>query len=423
MTILVTKRNGSTEHFDTNKLTKAIEGASSRTDSPLKEEPLEELVSGIKDSLMYTMSLSTTSNTLSVDDIHKLVEECLMASGFFDIAREYITYRDRNRTSLFKPRTAYKPFEYPQLNTAVDAIQQSYWVHTEFDYSSDIQDFRVKLLPHQQEAIRRSMLAISQIEVKVKDFWPVSGTVCPKPEIQETCAVFAESEVRHARAYSFLLELLNLNDNFSEITEVPVFKRRLEYINRAMRGAKSDNIEEFIETLLLFTLFIENVSLFSQFLIISTYNKELNVLSGMSNAIAATSLEENVHAMFGADLIQEIRKELPEMFTEEFATKVHTLSLEAYHAERELVAWIFEEGEDEFLTKADIEVYIQSRFNEGLVNCGFEPLFENIDGHPSLEKTAWFDIQMNSTMQTDFFKKRSSTYTKGASPYSKDNLF
>ena len=31
------------------------------------------------------------------------------------------------------------------LNEYVDAIRHSYWVHTEFNFTSDIQDFKVHL--------------------------------------------------------------------------------------------------------------------------------------------------------------------------------------------------------------------------------------------------------------------------------------
>ena len=52
------------------------------------------------------------------------------------------------------------------------------------------------------------MLAISQIEVAVKSFWGDLYHRIPKPEIGSVGSTFAESEVRHADAYSHLLEIL-----------------------------------------------------------------------------------------------------------------------------------------------------------------------------------------------------------------------
>ena len=61
------------------------------------------------------------------------------------------------------------------------------------------------------------MLAISQIEVAVKSFWGDIYKRMPKPEIGNVGATFAESEVRHADAYSHLIQLLGLIQNLKII--------------------------------------------------------------------------------------------------------------------------------------------------------------------------------------------------------------
>jgi hypothetical protein len=66
-----------------------------------------------------------------------------MNKGLHDLAREYITYRFQNKQSVFKKRANLKPYEYPELIEYVNAIRHSYWIHTEFNYSSDIQDLKV----------------------------------------------------------------------------------------------------------------------------------------------------------------------------------------------------------------------------------------------------------------------------------------
>lgn len=79
---------------------------------------------------------------------------------------------------------------------------------------------------NEQTAIKNSMLAIAQIEVAVKTFWGILSKKIPKPEIM--CGyTFAESEVRHHDAYSHLLELLNLNDEFDKIYEIPQIIKRV----------------------------------------------------------------------------------------------------------------------------------------------------------------------------------------------------
>ena len=72
-------------------------------------------------------------------------------------------------------------------------------------------------------------------------------------------------------------------------------------LDSALVSSKSENDREYTESILLFSLFIEHVSLFSQFLIIMAFNKHKNMLKGISNVVEATSKEEQIHGDFGID--------------------------------------------------------------------------------------------------------------------------
>jgi len=72
----------------------------------------------------------------------------------------------------------------------------------------------------------------------VKEFWGKIGDRLPVPEIQEVGATFAESECRHSRAYSHLLEILGLNNEFEGVLEVPAIKKRVNYAQKALAKAK-----------------------------------------------------------------------------------------------------------------------------------------------------------------------------------------
>ena len=75
------------------------------------------------------------------------------------------------KRNIFEARVNILPYEYPQLLAYKDAIRHSYWIHTEYNFTTDIDDFRVKVTDEEREVIKRTMLAIAQIEVNVKTFW------------------------------------------------------------------------------------------------------------------------------------------------------------------------------------------------------------------------------------------------------------
>ena len=412
----VTKRGGEKELFELNKIQNAIL-KSMETVGRIDTEAAEKIAR----SSEQTLFKYEYQKNVSVDEIGDVVENRLMDAGFNDVAKEYILYRSKTKPNIFKKRVALKPYEYPELVEYVDAIRHSYWVHTEFNFTSDVQDFKVHLNEKEQSAVQRAMLAISQIEIAVKNFWGDIYKKMPKPEVGAVGATFAESEVRHADAYSNLIQVLGLNSEFENLLEVPAIRRRIKYLEKSINTARSVENKDYFESVVLFSMFVENVSLFSQFLVIMAFNKHKNVLKGMSNAVEATSKEENIHAEFGFDLVNIIKKENPDWWTDELVEDIIDATIDAYDAESEIVEWIFEKGDMDFLTKEQTLEFIKDRFNRSLKAIGIEGIFKTDE--KILETTEWFDDEILTTKHTDFFHKRSINYSKKQKSITSDDLF
>jgi len=323
--------------------------------------------------------------------------------------------------NIFMPRVNILPYEYPSLLAYKDAIRHSYWIDTEFNFTTDIDDFKTKISDQEREVIKRSMLAIAQIEVNVKTFWADLYKRMPITEIGDVGMTFAESEVRHKDAYARLIRILGLEEEFIHVVEIPAIKDRIAYLTKYLDGTRSKDNKMYTKSVLLFSLFIEHVSLFSQFLIMMSFNKEKNLFKGISNVVEATSKEEEIHGNFGSELINIIKEENPEWFDEEFEQLIDSACKKAYIAECKILDWIFEQGELSFLTKNTIKSFIQNRFNNSLQRIGMKPVFE-VD-FMEIEKTLWFDIEIKSTKEGDFFYKKSIDYNKKSKSITEDDLF
>ncbi len=360
-----------------------------------------------------------------VEDIQNIVEKEIAAKGDFEVAKAYILYRgerakERQR-DIFKKRTPLKPYEYPELYDYVSAIRHSYWIHTEFNFVGDVQDFKVNVSDAERSVITNAMLAIAQIEVAVKTFWGDIYKKLPKPEIGAVGATFAESEVRHTDAYAHLLELLGLNEIFQSIGDIPALMNRVRYLDKALAHARSEDNKEYSQSILLFSLFIEHVSLFSQFLVIMSFNKYKNLFKGISNAVEATSKEEQIHGLFGIDLITIIKEEHPDWFDEVFAEQVTAVCKEAYESEKQVVEWIFEKGEPGFISKEVVLEFIKGRFNKSLQSIGIAKPFDTDEEF--LSKSEWFYDEVIATKHGDFFNKKSINYNKKSKSITSDDLF
>ena len=416
----IIKRDGSTVPFNIDKITIAISKAGKETGEFNKAES-EKLAFLVLDKIIERNNF----DELSVEYVQDLVEEVLLDSKYKKSAKAYIIYREhRNlnrKRNLFKKRLNLKPYEYPELIEYVDAIRHSYWIHTEYNYTSDIQDFKVNVTEVERNAIKNAMLAIAQVEVAVKTFWGDIFKRIPKPEVGSVGYTFAESEVRHHDAYSHLLEILGLNNEFEKIKEIPQLMQRVSYLEKSVATAQLESNREYTISVLLFSLFIEHVSLFSQFLIIMSFNKYRNIFKGISNVIEATSKEEQIHGLFSIDIINIIKQENPEWFDNEMYTIVTNACREAFDSESIVIDWIYEKGDLDFMPKQTVKEFVKNRLNNSLASIGYDRIFE-VD-EKAVEQTDWFDDEIVATKHSDFFVKRSINYTKRARSITGDDLF
>ena len=417
------KRDHSKKEFEIEKITEAVLKAMNSVKEG-GEEDATQISKQVNDVLLKRKE-NIPYYIPNVEEIQDLVEQTLMKSEFLNVAKAYILYRNiqtkKRERSVFEKRIALKPYEYPELYQYVPAIRHSYWIHSEFNFTSDIQDFKTRLSDIEKSAIKNAMLAISQIEVAVKSFWGDIYHKIPKPEIGAVGATFAESEVRHTDAYSHLLEILGLNNEFKNLKKNPVIMKRVRYLDSSLNSSKSESKREYAESILLFSLFIEHVSLFSQFLIIMAFNKHKNMLKGVSNVVEATSKEEQIHGDFGIDLIKIIKTENPEWFDSTYENKIQTMCLDAYGAESAIIDWIYEKGELDFLPKAQVKEFIKDRFNRSLESIGVGQVFTTDDD--LLSKTEWFNDEIIGTKHGDFFVKRSINYSKRTQSITAQDLF
>lgn len=312
--------------------------------------------------------------------------------------------------SIFNKRINYKPFEYPEVLKFTDLINKSFWVHSELDFTADIQDFHSHLNEQEKNAIKKSLLAIAQIEVAVKSFWGNLYNHLPKPELNGLGSTFAECEFRHSEAYSRLLTVLGYDDEFLKLVEEPIIKKRIAYLNEALAHTHSQEPEKYVFSLILFAILIENVSLFSQFAIILSFTRFKGLMKNVSNIIAWTSVDEQVHANAGVYIINQIKLEFPHFFTPKIQEDIKKAVIKSIDVEAEILDWIFDIGPIESITKENLLRFMKYRADDSISQIGMEKIY-NITGE-QYKPMQWFEEDVFANSLDDFFAKRPIEYTK-----------
>jgi ribonucleoside-diphosphate reductase beta chain len=165
----IRKRDGSLQDFDITKIENAVAQALAETGEGGREaaKAVAELAHKKVVDMCVRAATATPDDPVAkkcvdgspaVEEIQDLVEQALMEKDLYITAKAYIIYRNERKKlrerDIFAKRQHLKPYEYPELYEYVDAIRHSYWIHTEFNYTSDIQDFHINVNDVERSAIK-----------------------------------------------------------------------------------------------------------------------------------------------------------------------------------------------------------------------------------------------------------------------------
>jgi len=322
---------------------------------------------------------------------------------------------------IFEEQVSRKPNKYPWTEKFIESMHNGFWTDKEFSFKSDVQQFKVSLTEQEKEIIIRTLSAIGQIEIAVKTFWSKLGENLPHPSLQDLGYVMANTEVIHNNAYERLLSTLGLEDIFEENLKLDWIQGRVKYLKKYTHRYYKDSKKQYVYALTLFTLFVENVSLFSQFYIINWFARFKNVLKDTDQQVKYTRNEENIHAMVGAKIINTIREEYPELFDSEFIQKITDEAKEAYEAESKIIDWMINGIKQDGLNAPLLKEFVKNRINESLKMISLPPAFD-ID-QSLLSPAIWFEEELWGNNMTDFFSSRPVEYSKKNQSFSEEDLF
>jgi ribonucleoside-diphosphate reductase beta chain len=322
---------------------------------------------------------------------------------------------------IFEEQISRKPNLYPWTDKFIESMHNGFWTDKEFSFKSDIQQFKVKLTEQEKEIIVRTLSAIGQIEVAVKTFWAKLGENLPHPSLADLGFVMANVEVIHNNAYERLISTLGLEKVFEENLKLDWIQGRVKYLKKYTHRFYKDSKKQYLYALILFTLFVENVSLFSQFYVINWFARFKNVLKDTDQQVKYTRNEENIHALVGIQIINTIRKEYPDLFDDELVAKILEEAKEAFDSESKIIDWMVNGIQEEGLSAAVLKEFVKNRINDSLKQIKFPKAFD-VD-KKLLSSTTWFEEELLGNNMTDFFHSRPVEYSKKNQSFTEDDLF
>lgn len=151
----VIKRNGTTEEFNFDKIKNAVNKAFKaqyQSDAP-------------DDLIAYLENIASTfTDDKSVEEIQNFVEDSLMQFKWFDVAREYIKYRDHHKTIRdFAQQKIDFIHQFEKTNTTAD---------TTIDDNANVSNHNIAVLNSEIHKPDNQEVNIKILEDKLKELYP-----------------------------------------------------------------------------------------------------------------------------------------------------------------------------------------------------------------------------------------------------------
>lgn len=128
----IVKRNGTTERYDSTKITDAVEKAFRSVNQPISSDALRAITAAVETEIR---AQAAQGGSIQVERIQDLVEKTLMLQGYYEVSKSYILYREsRTRKRISRERLCAN-FPTRRLEDVLFGIQRDF---DKDEYSLDI---------------------------------------------------------------------------------------------------------------------------------------------------------------------------------------------------------------------------------------------------------------------------------------------
>ena len=290
----------------------------------------------------------------------------------------------------------------------------NFWVPEEVNLSSDLKDYKV-LTPYEREAYDKILSFLVFLDSIQTANLPRLSEFITANEVNLCLAIQTYQEAIHSQAYSYMLDSICEPHERDRILyywkDDKVLLGRNTYIGNIYNEFTTNKSMKSFMRVVVANYVLEGVYFYSGFMFF--YNLARNKkMTGSAQEIRYINRDENTHLWLFREIILELRKEHPEMFTKELVNEYRSLIKEG--CEQEIKWGHYCIGEKiQGLSGSMITNYIQYLGNLRCRQLDFEKIYDGHDTEP--ESCKWVTAYSEANdIKTDFFEARSTAYTKSS---------
>jgi len=306
--------------------------------------------------------------------------------------------------SLLGTRDYYKPFDHPWMFDYYSQQNQMHWFPEDVPLHNDVKDWQT-MTEQEKNLLTQIFRLFTQSDVDVSSgYVDRYMKIFKKPEARMMMGAFNTMESIHQHAYSLLLDTVGMPEvEYKAFADYEAMADKHEYID-AIKVSKGDK-RSIAKALAVYSGFTEGLQLFSSFIILLNFPR-FGKMKGMGQIITYSIRDESLHVEAMTKLFREFIQENIDIWDDEFKAEIYQACREMVTLEDRFLELVFEEGDIEGLTQAEMQEYIRYIADRRLLQLGLKPNYD-IKNNP----LNWLDDVLGVEHQ-NFFEGRATTYMK-----------
>lgn len=290
----------------------------------------------------------------------------------------------------------------------------NFWIPEEINLGVDVKDYK-NLPAAERRAYDKILSFLIFLDSIQTANLPNIGEYITANEVNLCLSIQTFQEAVHSQSYSYMLDSIcepqERNAVLYQWKEDKHLLARNEFIGNLYNEFQEEKSPDMLAKTLVANYILEGVYFYSGFMFF--YNLGRNHrMPGSVQEIRYINRDENTHLWLFRNILMELKKEEPELFTTEKEDIYRAMIKEGCEQE---IRWGHYAIGDEIqgLNREMVIDYIQYLGNLRCVNLGLEPIYEGHEKEP--ESMTWVSQFSNANMiKTDFFEARSTAYAKSS---------
>lgn len=290
----------------------------------------------------------------------------------------------------------------------------NFWVPEEINLGMDVKEY-----PHLPAPERRAYDKILSFLIFLDSIQtanlPTVGEYITANEINLCLSIQTFQEAVHSQSYSYMLDTIcepqQRNAVLYEWRNDKHLLERNTFIGNIYNAFQEEKTPENLMKTIIGNYILEGIYFYSGFMFFYNLGRN-NRMPGSVQEIRYINRDENIHLWLFRNIIVELKKEEPQLFTPEKIEEYRAMIKEG--CEQEIRWGHYVIGNDvQGLTQDMITDYIQYLGNLRCSNLGLEHIYEGHEVEPP--SMSWVSQFSNANMiKTDFFEARSTAYAKSS---------